>query len=579
MKTIPALILLSIAPLLASAQDYSQAEKDSLWKVIPALEGQAKLDAQYELSLIYFFESDNPQTLDTLLTLYKEQIEEAQRQNDIKMEGMAKGSEIAALANSFRYEEVIRRAPEYLDFFIDNELWNYYYPTYTAYLDAFLSNGQAERGIREAQKLYLRAKEEHDDDRMAIALFTIAIAYGDQQRIEQKEKYLRQSIDLLKDKQHIYPHYHSIYVNLCQALLAQKRYPEVLPWAETAEAVLQRYEASINRPMPTAQAIQLEIYADLYIATGQYDRAEAYCNAIDSLIAIPRLDWNDSHRRAKILESRKQFDQAMAIIDTALLLKPGNVLEVADMMWKKARILAQTGRTEEALAWFENAAELRDSVHLTDFNSHLDELHALYEVDKITAEKESVQNYLLFALGGCLLLGVLLGIWIYYSRLVMRKNRTMVAQIRELQEEQKRHTDEILHKTTFEPDNTIDENPCTENRKDELCMAIRDLLLKEKAYRDSTLTRDALVSRLGTNKALFADAFTSCFGVSFPEYINRLRLKDAISLLEQSALPIEEISEKAGFGTVRTFRRQFQTQYNMSPKEYRHLAKNAPDNE
>jgi two-component system response regulator YesN len=60
--------------------------------------------------------------------------------------------------------------------------------------------------------------------------------------------------------------------------------------------------------------------------------------------------------------------------------------------------------------------------------------------------------------------------------------------------------------------------------------------------------------------------------MSFSEYVNSLRLKDSITLLEESDLMIEDISEKVGFDTVRTFQRQFMTKYNMSPKEYRKAA-------
>ena len=113
---------------------------------------------------------------------------------------------------------------------------------------------------------------------------------------------------------------------------------------------------------------------------------------------------------------------------------------------------------------------------------------------------------------------------------------------------------------------------CPESRKDQICLALRDLLLKEKVYRDETLSRDSLVSRLGINRYALEDAFMFCFGMPFSEYINLLRLNDSIVLLQKSDLSMEEISEKVGYGTVRTFQRQFKEKYNMSPKEYRRLA-------
>lgn len=67
---------------------------------------------------------------------------------------------------------------------------------------------------------------------------------------------------------------------------------------------------------------------------------------------------------------------------------------------------------------------------------------------------------------------------------------------------------------------------------------------------------------------LFTDAFQYCFDMSFSEYINTLRLKEAVQLLENPSITIDTISERTGFGTIRSFQRQFRAKYNMSPKEF-----------
>ncbi|MFV0330194.1 MAG: helix-turn-helix domain-containing protein [Dysgonomonas sp.] len=110
------------------------------------------------------------------------------------------------------------------------------------------------------------------------------------------------------------------------------------------------------------------------------------------------------------------------------------------------------------------------------------------------------------------------------------------------------------------------------NSKDDFGTAVRQIFIKEKAYRDSTLSRDSLMKRMNIGKSIFIKRFQYCFDMSFKECINRLRLKESAILLEQSDLSIEEIAEKVGFGTVRTFQRQFMAKYNVPPKEYR-LAK------
>lgn len=109
----------------------------------------------------------------------------------------------------------------------------------------------------------------------------------------------------------------------------------------------------------------------------------------------------------------------------------------------------------------------------------------------------------------------------------------------------------------------------SKNRKDDFYVAIHQILIKGKAYRDPDLSREALMKRMNIGKDIFIKCFKYCFAMSFRECINRLRLKESAILLEQSDLSIEEIADKVGFGTVRTFQRQYQAKYNMTPKEYR----------
>lgn len=109
------------------------------------------------------------------------------------------------------------------------------------------------------------------------------------------------------------------------------------------------------------------------------------------------------------------------------------------------------------------------------------------------------------------------------------------------------------------------------NSKDDFCITIRRIFIEEKAYRDPSLSRDILMKRMNIGKEIFIENFLYSFGMSFRECVNKLRLKESVILLEQSDLSIEKTAKKVGFGTVRTFQRQFMTVYNMSPKEYRQI--------
>ncbi len=112
-----------------------------------------------------------------------------------------------------------------------------------------------------------------------------------------------------------------------------------------------------------------------------------------------------------------------------------------------------------------------------------------------------------------------------------------------------------------------------ETRNTNLRVAIRQLLVEEKLYRNPLLTRGHIIARLGVGKNRFVEVFQETFGVSFTEYVNRLRMQEALSLLYDTDLTIAEVAKKVGFGTSRTFRRQFGTRYGLSPVAFRkHLA-------
>ena len=63
--------------------------------------------------------------------------------------------------------------------------------------------------------------------------------------------------------------------------------------------------------------------------------------------------------------------------------------------------------------------------------------------------------------------------------------------------------------------------------------------------------------------------FNEKLKISFPDYVNSLRLDDAIHLLEHGDHTMDQTAELSGFPTVRTFNRAFQKRYGVSPTQYK----------
>jgi len=358
------------------------------------------------------------------------------------------------------------------------------------------------------------------------------------------------------------------YFGLCNALIASECFDDEL------FAIMKEYEAFADKTGSNDDRIDVATqYLHLYVRMKDWDKAEIYCNRIDSLDPGLQALCNTAPVRADIAFARGEYPEALKWNSMSIELRPALIAYYRE----KVKILSRLENAPRTFAAYEEAIQMDDSLRNVNLNAQLDELRTQYEVDKHIAEKERNRNYFLFALGGCILLAIALGIWIYYNRKVTRKNRALVGQIQELQAEQEIKNQQLLQKTTFSTDilhtPTTDAGAiCPESRKDKLCLALRDLLLKDKIYRDETLSRDSLIERLGINRYDLEEAFMFCFNTQYADYINLLRINDSIVLLKESDLSMEEISEKIGYGTVRTFQMQFRKKYDMSPREYRKLA-------
>ena len=215
---------------------------------------------------------------------------------------------------------------------------------------------------------------------------------------------------------------------------------------------------------------------------------------------------------------------------------------------------------DHANAWLSNdTLESKKRIAEEEYNrQQLHNAEQQLKQEELEAEQARSRAYrrnLLTASGFLAVMILFLFLILYHNRQIAKKNTAIVRQIQELQKQQ-----EISEQQDISiPD----------SRYNRLCIQLRNLMLKDKIYLDPSLTRDNLAQQLDVKKDLFTDIFRSCFGLTFNEYINSQRLKEAIVLLEHSEYTIEKISQKTGFGTVRTFERQFQNKYNMSPKAYR----------
>lgn len=92
---------------------------------------------------------------------------------------------------------------------------------------------------------------------------------------------------------------------------------------------------------------------------------------------------------------------------------------------------------------------------------------------------------------------------------------------------------------------------------------------REQLYRDPNLTIFTLSRTIGTNRTYLTKAFRECYGETFSEHINRLRIAEAIRLLTESPqMTLSDIATQVGYNSATSLYRNFVRLHHCSPTEY-----------
>ena len=104
----------------------------------------------------------------------------------------------------------------------------------------------------------------------------------------------------------------------------------------------------------------------------------------------------------------------------------------------------------------------------------------------------------------------------------------------------------------------------------ELFKTIDTIIRKERLYAQVNLMREDIMNRFGIGRHRLNDQLnTFADGMSFPQYINSIRMEVAYDLLTNNPqMSIADIAREVGF-TAPNLREQFKRCYGITPAEYR----------
>jgi len=99
------------------------------------------------------------------------------------------------------------------------------------------------------------------------------------------------------------------------------------------------------------------------------------------------------------------------------------------------------------------------------------------------------------------------------------------------------------------------------------CDRLNEVCKWAASHLDADLSVDALASPAGLSSRQFARRFREAFGTPPAAYMKRLRLDGARTLLSQG-VSLSRAANVSGFGSTDGFRRAFEGQFGVTPREY-----------
>lgn len=267
------------------------------------------------------------------------------------------------------------------------------------------------------------------------------------------------------------------------------------------------------------------------------------------------------------------YDEAMATSDEVVYRMGRDTIndDYAVILRDRAVVARAKGHVDEAYNLMNRHANLvkvlSDSLHASEAHDYAARYHAQEQELKIQ-EAQTASRIKSIIIGVILLLFVIAGAFSFYYRhqrlVINEKNRALVRMIN--------GTPFVAPVDEIEGAEDTDEVSDSEEPEDTSALfeTIDTTIRTEHLYANVSLQRQDVCTRFCITRHTLNNLLAQHVGSSsFPQYINNIRMEEALPLLRDSAsMTIAAIATAVGF-TPANFREQFKRQYGVTPQEYR----------
>lgn len=291
--------------------------------------------------------------------------------------------------------------------------------------------------------------------------------------------------------------------------------------------------------------------------------------------ALLRAEWNLLHNRPQVaLELIRNAEDHLSDI---------SLYEASNAIPLKVRAAYQAQQSNLFLNSLEDLVQTYNELFSEERARNLAEMQALNERNEYintieqlnirmeNRRKQNERNVLfLFVLG----ISGSFSVWLYHTQL---KGRRALFQLMRADSKERMARKQLKspEPTASTAEGSHDQPSNDETGRYALFQSFVNLVSEEELYLDPKLSIGDVASRLGSNYTYLSSAINSHWGSGFVDYLNTLRIKRACDLMlepENFTLSFDQIAERCGFQSTRTFYRQFKLVTNSTPGDFRKTA-------
>ena len=559
---IQVLVLVTLFGLQSSNLPAQTAHKsDSLMNQILSNIGKNRLEAYYSACM----EAATRNNVKDEIRLLRAYEAEAALQGNADHEMQARTLRLYAFYNNNLPDSLNAYMDDDLRFFEQHKQWDYYYSCRSLRVERFRYGNQLQSALREAQAMYREALRQGSNYGKGVSAYLIASCYQNMNRNREAVDFFKQAESCLAKENNV-GQLHNVYAIAWESFVHAGQQDELLKMTERWESMWKEYCRKNNQALTDvapyylvcllARAHSYIDKEDLPAARRELDQAALFAEGQRGVARVLFVK-----EQARYAQASGDYKQALGYLDECLRMQTeqGNHVAAIGTQEMRARLLVILGQTDQAARIYTDLLPQKDSLSRMDMAAQLDDLSSIYKVDTLKMEKEQLRQWMLIAVIGCIVFLLLLMGYVYYSRRMQAKNRTIFLQYRK-QKNAEELTERILEQKTSEE----------EPDKDMLLFwKIKALLQNSDLLSEPVLDRNTLAEKLNTNYTYIMSAIQAGAGMSVNKYINQSRIDYACELLRQKdKYSMIEIQTKCGFQSSSSFYRAFKHCMNMSPTEF-----------